>query len=261
MNAVGPFSQPVVPPATAEYVNILQRGSAPSAPGGAPQQSTYRLFRASDGKTRVDSGNMSVITDPTAGKTILLDHVKKQAQILPSAPQAPQTGVPQMPQMPAMPGLPGAPQPPPVHVQDLGKSVLQGQEVEGKRYTIQPPAVPQMPQAPGMPKTPQIPGMPQTPQIPGMPKMPQAPGAPQAPPKPPMPTTAEVWTSSKLQLPMATKINSSLGQQTSICQKATPGEPHPSVFEIPPGYKQLVPSPPKLPGMPKPPAMPKLPGQ
>jgi hypothetical protein len=242
---VAPFSQPVVPPATAEYVSTLERAGAPSVAGGAPQQTVYRLFRASDGKTRMDSGNMSVITDPTAQKTTVLDHLKKQAQIMPSAPQAPPTALLQMPHVPAMPGIPGAPQPPAVHVQDLGKSFLQGQEVEGKRYTIQPTPAPPMPRIPGMPKSPQPPGMPRAPQAPGMPQM---------PPKPPMPVVAEVWTSSKLQLPMATKISGSFGQQTAICQKAIPGEPHPAVFEIPKDYKQLPSVPPKVPGLPKLPA-------
>jgi hypothetical protein len=151
-----------------------------------------------------------------------------------------------------MPGFPGAPPQPAVHVQDLGKSVLQGQEVEGKRYTIQPPAAPPMPQLPGMPKMPQFPGIP---------KAPGAPGAPPMPPKPAAPVVAEVWNSPKLQLPMATRINGSFGQQTAICQQAIPGEPHPAVFEIPKDYKQVLPVPPKLPGVPKPPAMPSLQGQ
>lgn len=264
---MGPFSQPAIPPATAEYVSTVQGAAAASAPGGTAQQSAYRLFRSSDGKTRVDSGNTSVITDPAAQKTILLDHVKKEAQIVPSVPQAPSMGMPQMPQMPKMPAMPGMPAAPPlpaVHVQDLGKSVIQGQEVEGKRYTIQPPQMPAMPQAPqmpGMPQAPQVTGMPKAPQVPGMPPapgmplMPQAPGMPQMPPKPQVPTVTEVWTSSKLQLPMATRVNGSFGQMTSICQKATPGEPHPSVFQIPQDYKQLMPAPPKLPAMPKPPAV------
>jgi hypothetical protein len=211
---------------------------------------------------------MSMIHDPAAQKTILLDHVKREAKIMPAIPQAPQPGMPAIPGMPAMPAFPGAPQPPAVHVQDLGKSVLQGQPVDGKRYLVQPPPPPAMPQLPGMPKPPhaagvpglpQIPGMPKPPAAPGMPPMPAAPGMPQAP-KPPAPVIAEVWTSSHLQLPMATRINGSFGQQTTMCQRAIPGEPHPAVFAIPPDYKQVLPAPPKPPGIPKPPALPKMPG-
>ena len=245
---MGPFSPPALPPVTAEYTSALQTAGAATA----PQQSAYRLFRASDGKTRVDTGNLSVIHDPAAGKTIVLDHVKKTAQIAPSVPQAPQMpGMPQMPQMPGMPAMPGAPQMPAMHVQDLGKSFMQGQQVEGKRYTIAPPAMPQMPGAPSAPQAPQLPGMPKPPQIPGAPKLPAMPA------KPAMPSTAEVWTSPQLQLPMASKVNGSFGQQTAVCQKAIPGEPNPAVFQIPPDYKQLLPKPPSFP---KAPSVPKLPG-
>ena len=228
-------------------MSTFQHAGGAATPGQAPAQTAYRLSRASDGKTRVDSGNMSVISLPAAQKTIVLDHLKKQALITPSAPPQPQIPqMPQMPQMPALPGLPGAPPPPAVHVQDLGKSFLQGQEVEGKRYIIQPPAQPAPPQMPGMPKLPQVPGMPKPPaagmpQLPGMPK-------PPLPAMPQTPTVAEVWSSSQLKLPMATRVNGSFGQQTAICQRAIPGEPHPAAFQIPADYKQILPPPPKLPG-------------
>jgi hypothetical protein len=206
---MGPFSKPAVPPATAEYVSTLPPAASPS---GSPKQIAYRLSRSSDGKTRVDIDNVSVIHDPSAGKSIVLDHVKKEAQISP-APSPPTPGMPSMPQLPGMPSMPPAPQPPSVHVQDLGKTFMQGREVEGKRYTIQPPAMPQIPQIPGMAKAPQIPQV------------------------PPPPTTAEVWTNPHLQLPMATRLNGPFGQQTSICQNTVPGEPHPAIFQIPQDYK------------------------
>lgn len=241
---MGPFSKPPVPPVTAEYATALQTGGAAST----PQQSAYRLFRASDGKTRVDTGNMSVIHDPAAGKTIVLDHLKKQAQITPAVPQTPSPGgMPATPQVPGLPAMPAAPQMPAVQVQDLGKTFMQGQPVEGKRYTISPPALAKPPQIPG---TPQVPGGMST-----LPKLPKVPGMPSAPAKPPMPFTAEVWTSPQLQLPMASKINGGFGQQTSVCQKTIPGEPHPAVFQVPSDYKQLLPKPPKLPSAPKLPGM------
>jgi hypothetical protein len=206
-----------------------------------------------------------VISNPAAAQTIVLDHLKKTALVKPSVPAAPQMPAPQMPQF-GLPGVPGAPAPPGLQVQDLGKSMIQGLEVEGKRYVIPPP----QPQIPGMPKPPQMPGMPSVPGMPGMsamPQVPQAPGAPglppvpgmpgaPAPPKPPalpqppqMPTTVETWTSTQLHLPMLTKVQGSFGQMTQVCHTAVPGEPHPSAFQIPPGYKVILPPPPKMPGL------------
>jgi hypothetical protein len=42
-------------------------------------------------------------------------------------------------------------------------------------------------------------------------------------------------------VPMLTKMNGSFGQLTQICHKAIPGEPHPSTFQVPPGYKVIKP--------------------
>lgn len=261
----------------------------PPKPNLPPVQSAFRFTRATDGKTRVDSGNMSVISNPAAGQTILLDHVKKTANIQPAPPPVPQMpGMPQMPQF-APPGLPSAPKPPNMQVQDLGKSVLQGHEVEGKRFVFQPPpppkmpAMPKPPQMPGMPQPPQVPGMPPPPQVPGMPQppqmagmpkvpgapqppgmppapqapqMPQAPGAPPVPPAPgmppapQMPTVAELWTSTSMRVPMLTKMSGAFGQLTQVCQRAVPGEPHPAAFQIPPDYKVIMPPQPKPPTLP-----------
>jgi hypothetical protein len=217
----------------AEYVSTLQPHGAP-----APPPAAYRFFRASDGKTRIDTGNMSVIHDPGSAKTIVLDHAKQEAHISAAAPHPP--ALPGMPQIPGMPSVPGAPQPPAVHVQDLGKSMMHGQQVEGKRYSIQPPAMPRLPQAPAAPRAP------------GMPQMPPK---PQLPPQPQAPTMAEVWSSPQLQLPMATRINAGFGQQTTMCQRAVPGEPNPAVFQIPPNYKQVLPAASKAPRLPKVPGM------
>jgi hypothetical protein len=254
-----------LPPVTAEYGSTLQQagGQSPAA------QSTYRFSRAADGKTRVDSGNLSVISNPAAAQTIVLDHVKKTATIQPSPAPAPPN--PAMPQMPSFspPGMPGQPQAPGVKVEDLGKSVLQGHEVEGKRFVIptlappkppafQMPGIPKIPQLPGMPAAPkppqtpgvpsapagpQIPGMPPAPAIPQMPGMPAAPKPPQMPGMPPAPATpqppvtGEVWNSTKMGVPMLTKMSGSFGQLTQVCHSAIPGEPHPSAFQIPQGYK------------------------
>jgi hypothetical protein len=192
-------------------------------PGAPPQQSASQLLRASDGKMRMDYGNTSVITNPAAQHAIILDHIKQEARVIP-IPQISQ--MPKIPQL-GVPGMPGAPAPPAVQSVDLGKGFIEGHAVTGTQLTFH---MPTMPPVPGMPKAP---GMPQAPGAPQAPGMPQTPGAP----KPPaMPTVAEVWTSTSLHLPVLTKITGSFGQRTCYCKNAPTGEPHPSAFQIPPGY-------------------------
>src|SRR5580704_17571745 len=114
------------PPACANCQTTTQY-----AQGGTPQQSNSQMFRASDGKMRVDTGTTSVITDPRAQQAILLDHVSKEARIIPLQPTAPQLAMPQLGgatpafKQPAIPAM---------QVLDLGKSMLGGHEVDGKRY-------------------------------------------------------------------------------------------------------------------------------
>ena len=74
-------------------VSELQRAET-SLP---PVQSAYRLTRAAGGNTRLDSGNTSVISNPAAGHTILLDHINKTATIQPLLSAAP--SLPGMPPM------------------------------------------------------------------------------------------------------------------------------------------------------------------
>jgi hypothetical protein len=193
------------------------------------------MTRASDGKMRIDTGTTSVITDPHAQQAIVLDHVKKTATLLPMQPTPPQLAVPK-PRVPALPFQP--PTAPSVGVQDLGKGLIDGHPVDGKRYIVQPPPPPQPPQAPQMPQPPLAPGMPQAP---------SAPQAPQMPQKPPMPTVADVWTSTALGMPVLTKVSGPFGEQTTYCKAAPSAEPHPALFQIPPGYKPIVPPPPAPP--------------
>ena len=80
-----------------DYANTLQ----PVKAGAPPTTSQYTYTRATDGKTRVDSGNLSVITNPATAQTIVLDHVKKTASIQATSPAAPPA--PGMPQMQGMP--------------------------------------------------------------------------------------------------------------------------------------------------------------
>ena len=185
----------------------------------------------------MDSGNTSVISNPSAGHTILLDHVEKTATIPP-----PPSAMPALPGMPPIPHLGDPGLAPTIQVQDLGKGMIQGHEVQGRRYLIQPPA---MPNIPAMPQPPTV-------QAPGMPKAPGAPGIPPAPSAPPGPITADVWTSTKMHLPMLTKMNGGFGQLTHACQAVSPGEPHPAAFQIPPDYKMIplpAPKPPAIPGV------------
>jgi hypothetical protein len=171
-----------------------------------------------------------MITDPASQKAILLDHVKKEATIVPMAPAAQGSGSPGSAQSPAAQG-----QVQPVKVEDLGKSMIEGHEVGGKRFTLppfSPPSKAEMPQA-------KMPGASQV-SPPGAPKSPAAPGAPaqpQAPKLPPVPSVTEVWTSVKLMAPVLTKVTTSAGEQTTYCKPVSVDDPHPSVFQIPQGYK------------------------
>ena len=74
--------------------------------------SAYSLLRSMDGKLRIDYGNLSVISNPAAGLTIALDHLKLEARIIPMPPGIPQAprlpGVPQMPALPEVPADIGA---------------------------------------------------------------------------------------------------------------------------------------------------------
>ena len=59
---------------------------------------------------------------------------------------------------------------------------------------------------------------------------------------------AETWVSTKLQMPVLSRITGSFGQQMCHCKNTVAGEPHPSTFQIPADYKQVG-----LPAAPKPP--------
>src|SRR5262249_2694868 len=144
-----------LPPASADCEATFQ------APNGPPvKQAVWKVQRSADGKQRFDYGDRSVITDPAAGKAMILDHIKKEAIAVP-IPQPKPLDVPNI----SVPGFqpPSATPPPtPIHVQDLGKKVIDGVEVEGRKYTLplpQPPRMPQAPHTPGIPQA-QIPPLP-----------------------------------------------------------------------------------------------------
>src|SRR5262245_35804946 len=114
-----------------------------AAKRNAPQMQTpTSMIRAGDGRFRMDSGDMSMIMDPNSRKTILLDHIKKEARIGPFDPPSPNLQVPGMPQPPQVPTVPTKP----LNVEDLGKRYIDGLEVQGMRYTLPvPPDAPKPP--------------------------------------------------------------------------------------------------------------------
>jgi hypothetical protein len=190
------------------------------------------MWKSSDGKMRFDTPHTSIISDPGSQQTILLDHLKKEATIIPTPPATSGAAQPGM-QAPLAAG-----QVQPMQVQDLGKSMIEGHEVEGKRYTlppVQPPPKPQLPKL-NLPKA-QMPNAPQAPQGP------QPPQAPQPAKLPQTPSVTEVWTSTKLKTPVLTKVTTAAGEQTTYCKPTSTDEPHPSLFQIPPGYKLKPPNP------------------
>jgi hypothetical protein len=164
---------------------------------------------------RLDFAHQSVITNPAAGEAIVLDHVKKEAMTIPldKAPApVPKLGPGGLPS----PSLPLAAPP---HAQDLGKSVIDGHEVEGKLFTLHPPQPPVTQAAVPQAAIPQA-------KLPGL--------TPPAPPK--APQTVEMWTSTQHRLPVLTTVTGSFGKQVSRCKCATAQHP-PSSFAIPSGYK------------------------
>ncbi len=211
------------------------------------------MARSAAGQMRIDYGASSVITNPASGKTILLDHLKQEARVIPTPPTVtPPQFTP--PGMPGMPGAPTMPTSPAGAVKDLGTRVIQGVEARGTQITLPPLAAPQAPGAP------QMPGMPALPKMPGAPAIPGAP----APPALPQPMVAETWVSTKLQMPVLTRITGPFGQSICYCKNTVPGEPSPSAFQIPPNYKQIglpsTPAPPPMPGAPAMPSAPAMPG-
>src|SRR5215470_17990755 len=226
------MGQAPTPPPAPPFCSDCGTKTQPSS-GGAPTQSASRMWRSSGGKFRLDTPSTSVINDPTSQQTILLDHLKKEATIVPIPAASSGISNAALSQAPAAQG-----QAPSVKVEDLGKSMIEGHEVEGKRFTLPPFTPPAKPDIPQM----KMPAAPQA-AIPGAPKAP----APPAPKLPPIPSVTEVWTSVKLKMPVLTKVTTAAGEQTTYCKPVSTDDPHPSVFQIPKGYKIKPPiKPPKL---------------
>lgn len=177
---------------------------------------------------RYDHGDHSVITDPSSKQVTLLDHVKKQARIFPT----PEHSEPAVPSGGLGPKS-SAPANAPLTVKDLGKRMIAGHETEGKSYTHQSPRPPGTPPSSVPPKPPKGSAPPAAADTPPPPhSSPHGAKAPQ---------TVEVWTSHKLKLPLASSVTGASGKQTTTGKKVVLGEPSPSAFQVPTGYK-LVPS-------------------
>jgi hypothetical protein len=192
----------------------------PAMPGLQPQQYPWKMARSAEGLTHIGIGQQSLISDPRNQRTILLDHANKLARIIPQMPAPPS-----MPGMPSLPGQPSIPGVPPIasaaDVKNLGKQMILGHEAEGKLYSVPVPAPPKLPGMPSLPTSP----------LQAASNLPR-PNLPQ-----PNVSAVEVWTSTQLHVPLLTKINGPAGQTIATCTKATPCNPPPSFFQIPPDYK------------------------
>ena len=204
-----------------------------AAPGSLPAQIAYNMARSISGQMRIDYGLTSIITNPKLGVMLLLDHVNKEFREIPTPPSvSAQLTPPGMPGIPGMPPVPAAA----MAIKDLGIRIVQGIEVMGRQITL-PPLTP--------------------------PKPPGIPGAPAMPTPPQLPMIAETWVSTKLLVPVLTRITGSFGQVMCHCKNTVPGEPPPTAFQVPPDYKQVglppAPTPPAPPAMPSMPAAPAAP--
>jgi hypothetical protein len=151
-----------------------------AAAGAVAIATAMSQLRALDGRMRIDLGSISLINNPATQERILLNHLMMEARIL-------------LPSL-AMPGIPGAPRIPAIPLAaaaglallagggaatliQLGKSLIQGLEVQGTRYIF-----------------PVIPGAP----LPSI-------------------TSWEMWLSTKLKVPVLTTTLGAFGQMTTRC--------------------------------------------
>lgn len=200
---MNPFSTqpPALPSLPAACADCLQT-TIPSIPGTNPEQLAMQQFRSAEGKLRFDFGTTSMILNPQAQIQIFLNHLTQEARIIPNVPAMP--GMPAIPGMSAMPGM---------HAIPMGGAI------------------------PGL----NVPGQPQIQQlgtrvIQGL----EAEGMRYVFPIGGAISSWEVWTSTKLKMPVMTTTIGSFGQKTCTC-KCSPVSPPPSTFDIPPGYTVIQP--------------------
>jgi hypothetical protein len=186
------FSTPSLPPACANCVETVNY----AIPGVAAVQNAIQQFRSLEGMIRIDTGIISMITNPLTGERILLNHLLQEARLL-----TPAIKIPAVPAVPALSlaalGLGAAALAAAAKAVNLGKSMMQGLEVIGMRYNFQ---------------------------VPGL---------------PPLPVNSwEVWTSTKLQLPVLSQTIGSICSRMTVCN-CTPMQPPAAMFQVPPGYRTV----------------------
>ncbi|HLH39178.1 MAG TPA: hypothetical protein VKX39_08530 [Bryobacteraceae bacterium] len=181
-----------LPAACADCIETTRFAQA----GLAPIQNAMQQFRSAEGKIRIDFGTMSIISNPLTQARMILDHPAMEARILaaPQLPPLPNMAGAQLPHLPALP--PGllqiaAAAAMATRMEQLGKALIEGHEVQGMRYAF---------------------------------------GAGAAL------TSWEVWTSTKLALPVLTKTIGPFGERVCVCKCAAVQTPA-VMFEPPSGYK------------------------
>jgi hypothetical protein len=50
---------------------------------------------------------------------------------------------------------------------------------------------------------------------------------------------AEIWTNTKLRLPVLSTFSGGFGQQVCRCTNTSFGEPDPALFQVPPNYRTV----------------------
>ncbi len=214
-----------MPPAFAECVQTV---IGPYA-GAIPSSNAINQFRGVAGQMRIDMGAISLITDPKTGERILLNHLLLEARILVPAVPGGLTAVPGAPPMPSIKmalaiGLAMLPSAAAASALQLGRSYIQGHEVEGMRYVF-----------------------------------PAMPGAPV-----PAVSVWEIWNSVKLRLPVMTQTTGSFGQSTCMCRVTGVTPPPttfqiPPGYRVVQPPMPGVPAVPNVPGAPSLPNVPSLP--
>lgn len=167
--------------------------------GLAPLQNAMQQFRSAEGKMRINLGMMSLISNPLTQVRMILNHASLEVRIIqpPQIPGAPQVPGIKMPQIPQIPGMQfGLPQ----IAADISKAAQIAQLGKALIDGHEAQGVRYLI------------------------------GAAAAL------TVWEMWTSTKLSLPVLTKLTASFGERVCVC-KCTAIETPPSMYEIPPGYK------------------------
>lgn len=198
---MNPFStQPPAPPSLPAACADCLQTTIPAIPGANAEQQALQQLRSAEGKLRFNFGTTSMIINPQAQIQIFLNHLTQEARIIPSVP-----GMPAIPGLPAIPGMPAIP--------------MAGAIAGGLNAANQP----QLQQL----GTRMIDGL-------------EAEGMRYVFPIGSAISSWEVWTSTKLKMPVLTTTIGSFGQKTCTC-KCSPVPPPPANFEIPPGYTVIQP--------------------